>query len=225
MTTDPAPSMCPLLNETRHLIDCLGYIDSTTDDDASMKKLVQMQIQQQMALMPTFDAEAYLAYLPAPAELDFETKEMKRVAAGVALNAINTAKYRVAAPSTGLLKKSQDLEAQVAAWQTATNNAMVAIEHETSRILNLEMANKYGANRWKLHVGVLSGLHDKAVSELDESKAASESINVQRKQEQTLNADKLWSLERKRDELIRKTQYIETACEVMEREVKRLKTA
>ncbi|EQC26913.1 hypothetical protein SDRG_15246 [Saprolegnia diclina VS20] len=221
MADTTTPSICPLLNETRHLIDCLGYIDSTANDDADMKKLVSLQIQQQMAAMPPFDPSAYLAYLPA---LELETKEMKRVAAGVALDAINTNKYRVVPPSTGLLKKSQDLHAQVEAWQTANANAKVAIEYETSRILNLEMLNKYGADRWKLHVGVLSGVHDKCVMELDESKAATEVINVKRKQEQLLNADKLWGLERKRDDLLRKTQYIEAACDAIERDVKRLKT-
>ncbi|OQS07167.1 pre-mRNA-splicing factor SPF27 [Thraustotheca clavata] len=214
-------STCPLLNETRHLIDCLGYID--TNEDAEMNKLVNLQIQQQMAQMPAPDMDQYLAFLPPP-PLGLEAKEMKRVAAGVALDAINVNKYRVAPPTTGLLKKTQDPQAQVEAWSMATNNAKVAIEYQTSRILNLEMLNKYGANRWKLHVGVMNGIHDKFAMELDQSKQECDAVNVKRKQEQLLNADKLRGLQRRRDELVRKTQHIESACEVLEREVKRLKT-
>ncbi|KAF0718844.1 Aste57867_1442 [Aphanomyces stellatus] len=221
---EPLPTTtttCPLLNETRHLIDCLGYIDTNfASGDVAMQKLVKLQIDQQLAQMPPLDEAHYLAYLPQ-VDLKLDAREMKRVAANVKLDVIDTNKYRVAAPTPSQLKQNQ--EAQLAAWQHATDTAKVAIEYQQTKILNLEMQNKYGASRWKLQVGVMHGINERCKDELEDVRKETEGVNMARKEEQMLNASKLRGLERKRNELQQKTQWIQQACHSLERDLKRLK--
>ncbi|CAK4644759.1 hypothetical protein LEN26_010991 [Aphanomyces euteiches] len=217
---EPATT-CPLLNETRHLIDSLGYIDENlAAGDVAMQKLVKLQIDQQLAQMPPLDEEHYLAYLPK-LDLKLDSREMKRVAAKVKLEAIDTNKYRVAPPLPSQLKQGQD--AQLEAWQQSTNAAKIAIEHQNNKILNLEMQNKYGASRWKLQVGVLHGVNERCKDELAELRDETDQVNMSRKEEQLLNADKLQNLEVKRDDLAQKTKWIQQACDSLERDIKRLK--
>ncbi|RHY15439.1 hypothetical protein DYB37_005930 [Aphanomyces astaci] len=206
--SEPLQLTCPLLNETRHLVDCLGYVDTNyASGDVAMQKLVKLQIEQQLAQMPPCDDAHYLAYLP-PLNLKLDSREMKRVAAKVKLTSIDTNKYRVVPPAPSQLKK-QSQEVQLEAWQQATDHAKVAIEYQQTKILNLEMQNKYGANRWKLQVGVLHGINERCKSELDDVRKQTDQVNMERKEEQLLNADKLQGLERKRNDLTLKTQWIQ----------------
>jgi pre-mRNA-splicing factor SPF27 len=123
-----APSSCPLLAESRALIDSLGYVDTEYNSPQSQQQ-VQALIRAEMAgFSPPKDQ--YLAYLPSYSptfggRTRLQT-EFKRVAANVPLDAIDMNRYQVKAP-TG--KHVESLEA----WEQAVKQLQVAVEHQSNR--------------------------------------------------------------------------------------------
>ncbi|TYZ59313.1 hypothetical protein PybrP1_001192 [[Pythium] brassicae (nom. inval.)] len=207
-----APTTCPLLLESRALIDALGYVDTELEAPAA-RAAVQQLIRAEMASFAP-PSGGYLAFLPdyAPAFAGRPRlqNEFKRVAAGVALDAIDLHRYTVCAP-TG--KSARDAES----WEAAVKQMQIQYEHQSNRVMNLELQQAYGANVWKAKAAVLDGLNAQYAHKLAATKAASEAVNVQRKQDQERNAPKLQSYSRKYLDLLDKTFSIKRACENEER--------
>lgn len=121
----------PLLVESRALIDALGYVD-TEYSSAEAQAQVQHQIRAEMG---AFRPRAYLdeflpAYQPTFGGSARLQTELRRVAAGVKLDAVDLSRYSVAAP-TGKNAKS------VEAWEKAVKQQRVAIEHESNQYVIL----------------------------------------------------------------------------------------
>lgn len=72
-------------------------------------------------------------------------------------------------------------------------------------VTNLELQQAYGASVWKAKAAVLDGLNAQYTHKVAATKAASEAVNVQRKQDQERNAPKLQSYSHKYLELLDKT--------------------
>lgn len=71
--------------------------------------------------------------------------------------------------------------------------------------MNLELQQAYGADVWKAKAAVVDGLNAQYAHKLAATKAASEAVNAQRKQDQERNALKLQTYSRKYLELLDKT--------------------
>uniref|UniRef100_H3H1I5 Pre-mRNA-splicing factor SPF27 n=1 Tax=Phytophthora ramorum TaxID=164328 RepID=H3H1I5_PHYRM len=211
-----APS-CPLLAESRQLIDSLGYVDSEYNSPQSQQQ-VQAQIRAEMA---TFSppADQYLAYLP-PYHPSFGGRaslqtEFKRVAANVPLDAIDMNRYQVKEPT------ATDVEI----WEQAVKTLQVAVEHQSNRVVNLELQQGYGTKLAKVRAALLDGVNAQYAHALKETKAASDQINLARQQDQTRNAVKLQSYQKRYYELLDKNASIKRACAEQElRLQKKLKT-
>jgi hypothetical protein len=121
-----APPSCPLLAESRALVDALGYVDAEYSDPHAQQE-VQRLIRAEMG---AFAPRDYLAYLPEYAPTfgghsRLQT-EFKRVAAGVPLDAVDFSRYQVTAPAG---KRAASVEA----WEKAVRHLRTSVEHESNR--------------------------------------------------------------------------------------------
>ncbi|POM61836.1 Pre-mRNA-splicing factor SPF27 [Phytophthora palmivora] len=213
--------LCPLLAESRALIDSLGYVDTEYNSPDSQQQ-VQAQIRAEMA---TFSPpkDQYLTYLP-PYSPTFGGRtrlqtEFKRVAANVPLDAIDMNRYQVKEP-TG--KHVQSLEA----WEKAVRQLQVAVEHQSNRVVNLELQQGYGTKLAKVRAAVVDGMNAQYEHVVKETKAASDKINLTRQQDQTRNAAKLQNYQSRYYELLAKNAAIKRACAEQEQRLqKKVKTS
>ncbi|GLE03055.1 hypothetical protein PINS_up011934 [Pythium insidiosum] len=171
------------------------------------------------AEMTTFaPSTSYLDFLP-DYEPTFEghprlLSEYRRVKANVPLNAIDMNRYHVKEP-TGANAES------VEAWEGAVRKLQVSVQQQSDRVTNLELQQAYGAKLWKVRASVLDGVSAQCEKALEGAKAASEAVNVKRKQEQLLNAPKLQSYQRKLLDLVEKNDAIQRATEIQEQRLKK----
>ncbi|CAH0476087.1 unnamed protein product [Peronospora belbahrii] len=211
-----APSSCPLLLESRALIDSLGYVD-TEYNVLSSQRQVQAQIRAEMATF-TPPEDKYLTFLPSyTPSFGGRTRlqtEFKRVAAKVPLDAIDMNRYQVMKP-TG--KIAENLEA----WEQAVEQLQVAIEHQSYWVLNLELQQGYGTKLAKVRAAVLDGMNSQYEHLVQETKVTSDKINLGRQQEQLRNLTKLHNYQTRYYELLVKNASIKRAC--VEQEVQQQK--
>ncbi|GMF11069.1 unnamed protein product [Phytophthora lilii] len=215
-----APSTSPLLLESRALLDALGYVDAEYNSPQSQQQ-VQQLIRAEMATFAP-PPDRYLGYLPpysprfgGSARLQ---SEFKRVAANVPLDAVDLNRYQVRAP-TG--KHAAD----VAAWERAVSQLEVALEHQSNRVVNLELQQGYGTKLAKVRATMLDGVNAQYEHAVKETKAASDKINLARQQEQARNAAKLQQYQSRYYELLAKNASIKRACAQQEQRLqKKLKT-
>ncbi|KAL7689008.1 putative pre-mRNA-splicing factor SPF27 [Plasmopara halstedii] len=213
--------LCPLLIESRALIDSLGYIDTKYNSNESQQH-VQAQIRAEMA---TFSPpqDKYLAYLPSYSPTFSGNgrllTEMKRVAANVPLDAIDLNRYQVNEP-TG--KNSNSLEA----WESAVKQLQTVVEHQSNRVVNLELQQGYGTKLLKVRAAILDGMNAQYEHAIQANKMVVDKVNLMRQQEQTRNAMKLKNYQSRYYELLAKNVAIKRACEVEQlRQRKKIKTA
>jgi hypothetical protein len=200
-------STCPLLVESQALIDALGYVD-TEYNDARTQQAVQHLIRAEMTKFAP--SPAYLEFLPdyTPTFADHPRlqTEYRRVKANAPLNAIDLNRYQVREP-TG--KHAED----PSAWEAAVRKLETSVELQSDRVMNLELQQAYASKMWKVRAAVLEGVNAQYERVLSSVKEASEAVNVQRKQDQTLNAPKLQSYAHKFDQLLQKNESIKvSAC-------------
>ncbi|GAB9471161.1 Pre-mrna-splicing factor spf27 [Globisporangium polare] len=216
----PTPTTCPLLLASHALIDSLGYVD-TEFESQHARNVVQQQIRAEMTKFAPAAGD-YLAFLPDYAP-EFRghprlQSEYKRVKANIPLDAIDMNRYVVREP---VGKSAND----VAAWEAAIKQLQVQLEHQSNRVMSLELQQAYGAKLWKVKAAVLDGLNAQYAHKVAETKAEAEAINVKRKQEQVLNAEKLQTYRRKYMDLLDKTFSIKRACDAQEqRLLKKVRT-
>lgn len=74
----------------------------------------------------------------------FLQQEMDRVAKGEPIKPLDVSRYKLERPSG-------ETERDVKAWKAARDNAQAQLEHQHTRIMNLELMNKYGTNAWRQH--------------------------------------------------------------------------
>ena len=78
------------------------------------------------------------------AKSSFLQHELERVAKGKAIQELDVSRYKLERPSG-----TQDSD--VEAWKAARDNAQAQLEHQHTRIMNLELMSKYGTNAWRQH--------------------------------------------------------------------------
>lgn len=92
-----------------------------------------------------------------------------------------------------------------------------------TRLFNLELLQKYGANAWKVHNFQLEAYLKQLKSDVEDKKKQILDLNKQRKFEQTEGGSSLRDLESKWSDLISQTLQVEVACASLENEVEELK--
>ncbi|CAG2214155.1 BCAS2 [Mytilus edulis] len=151
--------------------------------------------------------------------LQFETEIMKteyeRMQSRLPMDMLNMKRYELPPPPAGKMT-------DISAWNEAVENSQAQLEHQSLRILNLELLSEYGSNAWKSYNTVLSQMVEQATKQLQELRKKIQEINWQRKNEQTQAGGKLKELEESWVGLVSKNYEIERACVEIEREIEEM---
>lgn len=158
----------------------------------------------------------YLEHLTPLNTHEFETdlirNEIERLQNRQPMEMLNMKRYELPSPSTG---KTTD----VASWNECVENSMAQLEHQATRIANLDLMAIYGTEAWKTYNTVLSQMVQQAQKRLQELKKQIQEIHWQRKNDQTGAGEKLKRLEENWVGLVSKNYEIERVCVELEYEI------
>ena len=164
----------------------------------------------------------YLEHLPplalsSPFETPLLRAETDRVSARAPLDTLSMRRYELPTPPAGKMT-------DVAAWSECVDNSLAQLEHQATRIANLELMVAYGSEAWKVYNEVLTRMMAESTATLNELKRRVQDVNWTRKTQQGEVGDKLGSLESRWVGLVSKNYEIEQALTKMEAEIKRLQS-
>ena len=106
----------------------------------------------------------------------------------------------------------------VQAWTECVENSEAQLEHQRTRIMNLDLMLDYGGESWKVYNEVLQDMLTKTQGQLGEAKKRIQEINWARKNQQTQVGERLKQLESNWVGLVSKNYEIEQAVLNMEQE-------
>jgi len=192
-------------------IDALAYA-SADAVPASLRHEAETRIAAEMGTMAregvslaTF--ERRLPSLPAMSSSTLFAQELQRVESGKESSpAIDTDRARMDEPAEG---------SSLEEWERALANAEVQYEHTQTRILNLELLEKYGVSAWKVHLQHLERMEANLRRHLSEQKEAVEAINQARRRDHASADAELSKLSAQYQSLVQRTADIRAACESM----------
>jgi len=194
------------------VVDALPYIDHGYDEPGVREAALAMVEDETRRYRPT---KNYLEHLPALNLGSFETplmkKEYDRLASRQPMDTLSMKRYELPTPPAG---KMTDLQA----WTECVDNSTAQLEHQRTRILNLELMLEYGGQSWKIYNDVLQDLLNRVQSQLNDVKKEIQEVNWARKNQQTQVGDKLKQLESDWVGLVSKNYEIEQAILNMEYE-------
>ncbi|KAJ2807814.1 hypothetical protein H4S07_003521 [Coemansia furcata] len=183
-------------------LDSLPYIDKEYDDPATRSQVLQM-IEEEMGRMSP-------PAIPRSTSLfknsELLRKEYERVKSGRPLPAFDIDRYKLETP-----KESNKDE-----WRWASDNAASQLEHQSIRLVNLELLQQFGANAWKLSNFQKEKMLAAIEKATDAYRQSGVDLNKARKYEQTEAGVKLRDLESRWEEGVRTCIEIQVAnCELL----------
>jgi pre-mRNA-splicing factor SPF27 len=96
--------------------------------------------------------------LPSLNVTAFETPLMKseldRVASRMPMDTLSMKRYELPTPPAGKMT-------DVAAWNECVDNSLAQLEHQRTRIANLELMQDYGTEAWKSYNDILQDMTNK----------------------------------------------------------------
>lgn len=206
--------------DTGIMIDALPYIDLQYNDGELSAQVDALITEEMVSSKKTPDD--FLETLKV-ADYDCNFKESPflqsqwdRIQRGAASTPLDRSRYQVLPPAES---ERDSLEA----WQKAVDNAHAQLESQQLRLTNLELLSKYGANAWRTHNTDLEAMLQSKQTAVVDVRQNIENLNRKRKAAQLSAGDKIRSLEGRFHKYIRKTNEMEAACTVLEREVRRLR--
>ena len=104
----------------------------------------------------------------------------------------------------------------VAAWNECVDNSLAQLEHQRTRIVNLELMQDYGSDAWKSYNETLQKLVNLLQDNLKDLKKDIQEVNWSRKNKQTQVGEKLKHLESQWVGLVSKNYEIEQAIVQLE---------
>ncbi|KAJ2048612.1 hypothetical protein H4S04_003724 [Coemansia sp. S16] len=183
-------------------LDSLPYIDKEYDDPAIRSQVLEM-IQEEMGRMSP-------PVIPRSTSLfknsELLRKEYERVKSGRPLPPFDIDRYKLEAPK----------EANIDEWQWASDNAASQLEHQSIRLVNLELLQQFGANAWKLSNFQKERMLAVIENATDGYKRTGVDLNKARKYEQVEAGVKLRDLESRWEEGVRQCIEIQVAnCQLL----------
>ncbi|XP_071037019.1 pre-mRNA-splicing factor SPF27 [Parasteatoda tepidariorum] len=195
------------------IVDALPYIDQGYDDPGVREAVLSMVEEETRRYRPT---KNYLEHLPPLNLHAFETEviktEFERLQARLPMDVLSMKRYELPQPPAG---KMTDL----AAWTECVDNSMAQLEHQATRICNLELMSIYGCETWKSCNGVLVQMVNQAQKQLQDLRKKIMDVNWKRKNAQNSAGEKLKDLESSWVGLVSKNYEIERACAEIEKEI------
>ena len=208
----PPSASTMALAAPRTEVDALPYIDHHFNDDG-MRKQVEALIDAELhTFKPAADA---LAHLPLR-EPDFANHpvlqaEWLRVCAEEPMPPMDVSRYQLDPPPRAK-------HADPAAWARCVENAQAQLEHQGTRLDNLELLQQHGANLWVAHLNTLDQATTRMIAEDEQLARTIEELNRSRKAQQVQIGPKLARLEAAWVESVKKNLSIERECMLLERE-------
>ncbi|XP_031777377.1 pre-mRNA-splicing factor SPF27 [Nasonia vitripennis] len=196
------------------IVDALPYIDQGYDDPGVREAAIAMVEEETRRYRPT---KNYLENISTLNVNSFETEVLKheyeRLQNRLPMDVLSMKRYELPPPAPG---KMNDLSA----WNESVENSCAQLEHQSTRISNLELMMVYGCEAWKTYLEVLMKLVAEAQKQVQTLKKCIQEINWQRKSMQTQGGEKLRSLEAEWVKLVSKNYEIEQACANLENKTK-----
>jgi len=162
--------------------------------------------------------EDYLAELPPARDLDpsrlssLIRAELLRVSEGRPMPPLDASRYRLDPPPP-------DRRGDAGAWRACLDNARAQLEHQGNRVVNLELALRFGARAAEANAAHSAAAAALLKSEAREALSRVEGINRRRKLEQERAAEEVREHEERWVRGVRKCAEIEAACARLEEEV------
>ncbi|KAL3258989.1 hypothetical protein MRX96_016651 [Rhipicephalus microplus] len=195
------------------IVDALPYIDQGYDEPGIREAVMAMVEEETRRYRPT---KNYLEHLPQLSLHQFESEIMKtefeRLQSRLPMEMMSMKRYELPQPPAG---KTTD----VASWSECVDNSSAQLEHQATRIANLELMAQYGAEAWKGYNAVLVRMLHQLQRQLQELRKEIQEVNWQRKTTQTEAGEKLKHLETSWVSLVSKNFEIERACVELEKEI------
>ncbi|OQR66531.1 pre-mRNA-splicing factor SPF27-like [Tropilaelaps mercedesae] len=194
------------------VVDALPYIDHEYEGPGVREAVLAMVEEETRRYRPT---KNYLEHLPPLNLHAFETDiiraELERLQSRTPMDMISMKRYELPPPVHG---RHNDLQA----WTEAVDNSYAQLEQQVTRIINLELLEKYGAEVCKAHNEVLVGLARNVQGRLRDIRSQIQDIHLGRKTRQTEVGERLQLLESQWVGLVSKNYEIERACVELEKE-------
>ncbi|CAI2723986.1 unnamed protein product [Schistosoma spindalis] len=134
------------------VVDALPYFDKGYDDPGIREAAALLVEEEMKRYRPTKNYLEHLPSLSGPIQMKFETEVMKaefdRLSNRLPMEMLSMKRYELPPPPAGKMT-------DVKAWQDAMENAEAQLEHQATRIENLELMADYGCNAWKQYNNVL----------------------------------------------------------------------
>lgn len=198
------------------LVDALPYIDIGYDEGSKQAALALVE-QELKRFKPT---KNYLDIL-GPVNLHaFESEllqnEFERMEQRLPMEALNFKRYELPPPPPN---KQTDANA----WKECVENSCAQLEHQASRLLNLEVMIEYGSSAYRVYNQTLKIIFGEAEKQLESLKKQIQTSNLARKTEQTRAGSKLTNMEQNWVGLVSKNYEIECAIAELEKELVEIK--
>jgi len=104
-------------------------------------------------------------------------------------------------------------EASQQAWHDAAEGARLALQHQHTRQTNLQLLEQFGPNAWLVYNRQMGLAHHRLEEELHEVRAAIETLNRARQEEQLAAGAKLERAHQRWDDLVRSNLELDAACQ------------
>lgn len=158
----------------------------------------------------------YLEHLPQLSLHQFESEVMKtefeRLQSRLPMEMMSMKRYELPQPAAG---KTTD----VASWGECVDNSWAQLEHQATRIANLELMARFGGESWKAYNAALVRMLHQLQRQLQDLRKQIQEVNWQRKTSQNEAGEKLKNLEANWVSLVSKNYEIERACVELEKEI------
>jgi len=195
------------------IVDALPYVDTGYDEAGVREGALALVEEETRRYRPT---KNYLEHLPVAEFSAFETEIMKaefeRLSHRQPMEMLNMKRYELPQPPSGKLN-------DLSAWKECVDNSIAQLEHQASRISNLELLSEFGSAAWKSHNETLVHMVEIQQKQLVETRRRIQEINWQRKRDQTAAGEKLKTLEDSWVGLVSKNYEIEIACAELEKQM------
>ncbi|XP_067002760.1 pre-mRNA-splicing factor SPF27 [Anabrus simplex] len=195
------------------VVDALPYIDQGYDEPGVREAALAMVEEETRRYRPT---KNYLEHLPPLNLNSFETEimrnEYERMQQRQPMDVLSMKRYELPPPPAGKMT-------DIAAWTECVENSMAQLEHQATRICNLELMVEYGCEAWKSYLEIIVQLVTQSQKQLQTLRKLIQETNWQRKNMQTQGGEKLRQLEASWVGLVSKNYEIEQACAQLEKEI------
>lgn len=197
------------------IVDALPYIDTGYDEPGVREAAIAMVEDEKKRYRPT---KNYLEHLPPISLQSFETEimrtEFERLSSRQPMDTLSMKRYELPPPPPGKMT-------DVAAWNECVDNSFAQLEHQATRLLNLELLSENGSESWKCHNEELQRMLTRTQAQLADLKKAIQEVNWTRKNQQTKAGEELRHLESTWVSLVSRNYDIEQACVNLQQQIDR----